>query len=117
MVALLSLGTDFHSALKNLFESLVAMREAAKKNGKEFDSWFVHVKHEGEGEVWIETLHATSSPLRWGRFDPMVVYHLFVEGKCLCSPQQKEEDVSHWMKDETVNDTCLCVKCYRKAMS
>jgi hypothetical protein len=116
MVALLSLGSDFRSALRNLFDSLVSMREAAKKNGKIFDAWFVHVTHDDVDGVWLETLHADSIPLRWGRFDPMTMYHLFVKGEGLCSPQLKEEDVSHWMSEENINDTALCVRCYRKAM-
>jgi hypothetical protein len=43
------------------------------------------------------------------------VYHLFVDGDCVCNTQKKECDVSHWLKDETITDGSLCAECYQRA--
>lgn len=118
MTALIAVGRDFPTSLKNLFESLVSMREASKNNGRAFDAWFMRITSDTEKDVWIEAKHAGKTyVLKWGRYDPMTTYHLFIEESCVCAPQQKEADVSHWMdEEETVTDGKLCIDCYRKLL-
>jgi len=115
MIALIAIGKDFSSALRNLFDSLISMKEASNKNGKKFEAWFIRVTCDTEKEgVWLEAKHTENIlPMRWGRYEPLMRYHLFINEECVCSPQKKSEDVSNWLRDEDPNDAGLCVKCYR----
>ena len=99
LVALVAIGKDFSSSLKNLFDSLSSMRDAAKNRGRKFDAWFIRVTADSEKEgVWLEAMHTENVlPMHWGRYNPTTVYHLFVDGDCVCNTQKKECDVSHWL--------------------